>query len=118
MDVPKYALLSETDGLAINYLCNIRDEKDYNIAYLEDKKVVIIRGCDEEGNILDLKQAKSKFLNKSPWVLLKLKTFYVEGIIFQFQSVCPAINISIILLQIKKLNADGGVRLGERVGIV
>ena len=79
MDVLKYALLSETDGLAINYLCNIRDEKDYNIAYLEDKKVVIIRGCDEEGNILDLKQAQSKFLNKSPWVLLKLKTFYVEG---------------------------------------
>ena len=79
MSVPKYALLSETDGLGINYLCNLRDEKDYNIVYLEEKKVVIIRDCDKDGNIVDLKLAKSKYVEKSPWVLLKIKTFSVDG---------------------------------------
>ena len=75
MELPTYALLSDSESLAINYLCNIRDGKDYNIRYLEEKRLVIIRNCDSEGNLLNLTQSKGKYLGKSPWTLMKVKKF-------------------------------------------
>ena len=82
MEVPRYALLSDSDSLGINYLCNIRDAKDYNLTYIEEKKLVIIRNCDNEGNLLDLTHSKGKYLEKSPWVLIKVKIFTEQVCLF------------------------------------
>ena len=62
MDVPKYAELSKNDKVAIHYLCNLRNDKTYNIRYFEDRKVIVMRNCDSDGNLLDLKLPKSSFL--------------------------------------------------------
>ena len=56
MDVPEIPRFAELSTEAdINYLCNIRDDKDYNIKYLPKEKVIVMRNCDISGNLLDLK---------------------------------------------------------------
>ena len=75
MEIPKYAGLTRKDSISINYLCNIRDNKDYNIKYFEDRKYVVIRNCDESGNLCDLKLPKYKYSKSDPWVLLKVRDF-------------------------------------------
>ena len=79
MEVPKYAVLSNNDKMTINYLCNIRNDKDFNIRYFEERKTIVMRNCDESGNLMDLKSPKHRFLLNKPWVLLKLKTFEDQG---------------------------------------
>ena len=83
MDVPKYAELSKNDKLAINYLCNLRNDKNYNIRYFEDRKVIVVRNCDSNGNLLDLKLPKSSFLLVRPWEVLTVKTFEDQGVKFE-----------------------------------
>ena len=75
MEIPKYAGLTRKDSISINYLCNIRDNKDYNIKYFEDRKYVVIRNCDESGNLCDLELPKYKYSKSDPWVLLKVRDF-------------------------------------------
>ena len=62
MEVPKYAVLSNNDKMTINYLCNIRNDKDFNIRYFEERKTIVMRNCDESGNLMDLKSPKHRFL--------------------------------------------------------
>ena len=63
MDVPEIPRFAELSTEAdINYLCNIRDDKDYNIKYLPKEKVIVMRNCDTSGNLLDLKLSKSRFI--------------------------------------------------------
>ena len=81
MNVPEFAQLSTTNKIEINYLCNIRGDKSFNIKYLDEQKVVVLRNCDEVGNLLDLsKRIKS---HTKPWVLLKVKTFY-DQVLYEF----------------------------------
>jgi hypothetical protein len=75
MDIPKYAELLPKDGLSINYLCNIRDNKEYNIKYFESRKFIVLRNCDTIGNLSDLTLPKSSYMRSRPWVLLSVKEF-------------------------------------------
>jgi hypothetical protein len=75
MNVPMYAELSSNHKIEINYLCNIRSDKDYNIKYLEEKKLIILRNCDATGTLLDLTKPKSSFQMIQPWILLTVKSF-------------------------------------------
>ena len=76
MDVPEIPRFAELSTEAdINYLCNIRDDKDYNIKYLPKEKVIVMRNCDTSGNLLDLKLSKSRFIIADPWAMLRIKTF-------------------------------------------
>ena len=50
MAVPDYAKLSKFED--INYLCNIRDEKDFNVKFVRDKGVIILRNCFTEGKLI------------------------------------------------------------------
>ena len=43
MAVPDYAKLSKFED--INYLCNIRDEKDFNVKFVREKVVIILQNC-------------------------------------------------------------------------
>ena len=82
MDVPKYAVLTSQDVLSINYLCNIRTNKDFNIKYFEERKHIVLRNCDQDGNLCDLKLPKYKYLVNSPWVLLSVKEFTDLGEVY------------------------------------
>ena len=76
MNVPEFAQLSTKNQIEINYLCNIRAEKDFNIRYLEEKKIVVLRNCNEIGNLIDLSKRSKGLRCDEPWVLLKVKIFY------------------------------------------
>ena len=41
--MPKYTGLTRKDSISINYLCNIRDHKNYNVKYFEERKYIVIR---------------------------------------------------------------------------
>ena len=75
MEIPKYAVLSSQDAMPINYLCNIRDNKDYNIKYFEERKYIVIRNCEEMGDLCDLKLPKYQYFQKTPWALLAVRDF-------------------------------------------
>ena len=79
MEVPAYARLSEQETTAINYLCNIRSQTNYNLTYLEDLKLIVLRNCHEDGTLVDLKQTAKKSAALPPWVLLTLRTFNGQG---------------------------------------
>ena len=64
----------------VNYLVNLNSDKVYNIHLLHDEKLCVMRNCDEDGNLLDLRQSKVKFSLKKPWCLLHIKTYKIEGI--------------------------------------
>ena len=71
MDVPMFAKLSKGDKLEINYLCNTRQNINYNLHFLKHRETVIMRNCDNSGNLIDLKQSTKE----KPWIRLVLKTF-------------------------------------------
>ena len=45
--VPAYAEI--TDDKEINYLYSLRDEKEYNVKFIQTKQTIVIRNCDETG---------------------------------------------------------------------
>ena len=75
MEIPKYAVLSSQDAMPINYLCNIRDNKDYNIKYFEERKYIVMRNCEESGDLCDLKLPKYHYFQNTPWALLTVRDF-------------------------------------------
>ena len=76
MEIPAFARLSEHESAVINYLCNIRSQTNYNLTYLEDLKLIVLRNCHEDGTLVDLKQTAKKSAALPPWLLLTLH--YVE----------------------------------------
>ena len=64
----------------VNYLVNLNSDKVYNIHLLHDEKLCLMRNCDEDGNLLDLRQLKGKFASTKPSCLLHIKTYKIEGI--------------------------------------
>ena len=52
MAVPDYAKLSKFED--INYLCNIRDEKDFNVKFVHDKGVIILQNCYTDGKLINI----------------------------------------------------------------
>jgi hypothetical protein len=83
MGIPKYAELVTTDNLSINYLCNIRDNKEYNIKYFETRKTVVLRNCDPTGNLCDLTLPKSCYSRLQPWVRLSVSQF-TDKVLWEF----------------------------------
>ena len=75
--IPFYSVL--TEEFEINYLSNVRQEKSYNLHYVQDEKTLVLRNCSDEGNLIDLKQSKSVLSTCKPWVLLTLRTFSCDG---------------------------------------
>ena len=47
---------------------------------LHDEKLCLMRNCNEDGNLLDLRQLKVTFASTKPWCLLHIKTSKIEGI--------------------------------------
>ena len=74
--VPVYAELTEDNE--INYLCTLRDYKEYNVKYIQDKQTIMLRNCDENGIVLDIALSETKLSDK-PWVLLTLRKFNIDG---------------------------------------
>ena len=74
--VPQYANLQSKQE--VSYLCNLNYDKDSNIKFLRDKKIIVLRNCDSTGLLIDLKTSCTKLVTK-PWVMLKIKSFCVEG---------------------------------------
>ena len=74
--VLKYAILHSTQE--VTYLCNLKQDPDYNIKFVRDLKLIIIRKCDPSGVLIDLKTSATK-LKEKPWLLLTVKTFVVDG---------------------------------------
>ena len=73
MDVPNYAQsLSEFE---INYLVNIRDDKDHNVHLLRESRILIMRNCNDDGSLCDLKLPKHKYVSNAPWIMMLIKDF-------------------------------------------
>ena len=64
----------------VNYLVNLNSDKVYNIHLLHDEKLCLMRNCNEDGNLLDLRQLEVTFASTKPWCLLHIKTSKIEGI--------------------------------------
>lgn len=64
--VPQYAILKSSQE--VSYLCNLKNDKDYNVKFVRDKKIIVMRNCDQEGALIDLKISSSKLSDK-PWVI-------------------------------------------------
>ena len=66
MDIPEYAHL-ETEQ-EIDYLGGINADKNFNIHHLRERKLLVMRNCDQTGQLIDLKIAvkKQKIV---PWIL-------------------------------------------------
>ena len=74
--VPAYAEI--TDDKEINYLCSLRDDKEYNVKFVQKKQTIVIRNCDETGTVLDIALSESKLSDK-PWILLTIRKFNIDG---------------------------------------
>ena len=74
--VPVYAEI--TDDKDINYLCSLRDDKEYNVKFVQKKQTIVIRNCDEIGTVLDIPLSESKLSGK-PWILSTIRKFNIDG---------------------------------------
>ena len=77
----------------INYLSNISSTRDENLYILPWNNKIILRDCDIDGNLHDLRQSKESFKKGrlNPWVMLTMKPFIEEGKVFPcfVCSICP-----------------------------
>ena len=73
--VPEYA--RELTSIEVNYLANIRTEKNYNVTFLREDKKILLRNSDSKGNLLDLTLPLPQ-LPEKPWVMCSLRTFNVD----------------------------------------
>ena len=77
MNVPDWATIDS--DFELNYLVNINSDKDFNCHYLREDRVAVIRECNTDGTLCDLRQKKD---DTQPWTLLEIKTFRDNGIEF------------------------------------
>ena len=79
MAVPDYAKLSKFED--INYLCNIRDEKDFNVKFVRDKGVIILWNCYTDGKLINISKTETSVDPKAfkPWVKLSIRKFQISG---------------------------------------
>ena len=79
MAVPEYAKLSKFED--INYLCNLRDEKDFNVKFVRDKGVIILRNCYTDGKLINLSKTETSVdpIAFKPWVKLTIRKFQISG---------------------------------------
>ena len=68
--VPEYAMLQSDQE--VNYLCSIKENKEYNMKFYRPKMIVVLRNCDPSGRLIDLKLSQSH-LQVQPWILLRKK---------------------------------------------
>ena len=74
MNVPEYAEISSE--FELNYLVSINSDKNFNCHYLRDDRVAVLRECDNDGTLCDLKKKKEE---THPWVLILIKEFNDNG---------------------------------------
>ena len=55
----------------LNYLISVRGDKGYNINYIRDDKILVIRNHDSIGEVVNLK----KLTDYVPWIMLNVKQF-------------------------------------------
>ena len=55
----------------LNYLISVRGDKGYNINYIRDDKILVIRNHDSIGEVVNLK----KVTDYVPWIMLNVKQF-------------------------------------------
>ena len=55
----------------INYLISVRSDKGYNINYIRDDKILVIRNHAIDGDVVDLKKVNEYV----PWIMLNVKQF-------------------------------------------
>ena len=56
MNVPDWATIDS--DFELNYLVNINSDKDFNCHYLREDQVAVIRECNTDGTLCDLRQKK------------------------------------------------------------
>ena len=86
MNVPDYA--QDLQNFELTYLVSINSDKSYNCHYLRDDRVAVLRECNTDGTLVDLKKKS----DSQPWVLLHIKEFYDNGETFEIpvcQKCCP-----------------------------
>ena len=69
--VPQYAIRKSSQ--VVSYLCNLKIDKDYNVKFVWDKKIIVMRNCA----LIDLKISSSKLSDK-PWVILGVKSLFLS----------------------------------------
>ena len=74
MNVPEYAKI-ETN-FELNYLVSINSDQKFNCHYLRDDRVAVLRECDDEGTLCDLKKKQGE---QQPWVLILIKEYCDSG---------------------------------------
>ena len=74
--VPEYA--QSLSNEEINYLSNVRENKNYNITFLRGDKIIVLRNSDSKGNLIDLRKPAQQIPEK-PWVMLSIRNFKIES---------------------------------------
>ena len=74
--LPNYANITTDQDL--NYLVALNQDKDFNVHYIRDDRVAVLRDCHDDGSLKSIKKNDGK----SPWVLLLIKEFEDEGFHF------------------------------------
>ena len=74
--VPKYADKLSDDE--VNYLANLRVNKNFNVIFLREDKKILLRNCDTFGNLLDLTLPLVQ-LPEKPWVMMSIRKFCVQN---------------------------------------
>ena len=78
--VPEYAMLQSDQE--VNYLCSIKENKEYNMKFYRPKMIVVLRNCDPGGRLIDLKLSQSH-LQVQPWILLRIRNFTIDGCVYK-----------------------------------
>ena len=78
--VPEYAMLQSDQE--VNYLCSIKENKEYNMKFHRPKMIVVLRNCDPSGRLIDLKLSQSH-LQVQPWILLRIRNFTIDGCLYK-----------------------------------
>ena len=73
-EAPFYSKL--TTKLEVDYLCELRSDKSYNINFLSDDNLVVLRNCESDGQLVNLQKNDTK---TKPWILLLVKLFSDQG---------------------------------------
>ena len=86
----------------VNYLTNVCMDREYNFRTLKWNNTVVLRNCDTNGELINLKKSAGDI---PPWLLLTLKPFTFQDQVYPIFS-CSSCSQNILKMSLEQNPAD------------